>query len=199
VRGNWATDHSEFVENLVATKKNFLVVGPTGSGKTSVIDACLACVKEHERVLILEDTYELKSPNPVSCKMMTRFDPHGVLPEITTHDLLRSALRMRPDRLVIGEIRGAEAKDYLLAVSTGHSGSFSSLHASQASEALLRLEMLIQMAAPQWNLMAIRRLLMLSVDGFLVLSRRQPGRSNFLGYWRLTSLEESGIILEQEI
>jgi pilus assembly protein CpaF len=119
------------------------------------------------------------------------------LPEITTYDLLRSALRMRPDRLVIGEIRGQEAKDYLLAISTGHAGSFSSLHASQASEALLRLEMLIQMAAPQWSLMAIRRLLMLSLDGFVVLARRRQDGSNFVGYWELSSLEENGIILEQ--
>jgi pilus assembly protein CpaF len=182
---------------LVADKKNFLVIGPTGSGKTSLIDACLNSLKSNERVLILEDTFELRCPNPVSGKLMTRFDPNGVLPEITTYDLLRSALRMRPDRLVIGEIRGQEAKDYLLAISTGHAGSFSSLHASQASEALLRLEMLIQMAAPQWSLMAIRRLLMLSLDGFAVLARRRQDGSNFVGYWELSSLEENGIILEQ--
>src|SRR5690606_17788200 len=110
-----------------------------------VLNALLNSADKKERFVILEDTRELKLPNNCSTKILTREDSQGVLSDITLSDLLKNALRMRPDRLVVGEIRGSEAKDLLLALSTGHSGSMGTLHAGDAQEALLRLEMLIQL------------------------------------------------------
>ena len=104
---------------------------------------------------------------------------------------------MRPDRLIVGEVRGSEAKDLLLALATGHHGSASTLHASTANQALIRLEMLIQMGAPQWNLQAIRRLILMSIDLLIVCHKTSSGKRYLEGIYRLVSAEESGLIIER--
>jgi len=180
---------------LVQSKQNFLVIGSTGCGKTSVINALL---KEsgHDRSVILEDSDEIALPPGPSLKLLTRKDSQGVLKDVSLTDLLRQSLRLRPDRLVIGEIRGGEAKDFLLALSTGHGGSFGTLHASGAAQALLRLEMLIQMGAPEWSLQTVRRLIHLSLQMIVIVGRDDDGVRRFKGLHRLVSLEESGFLLE---
>ncbi|MGE4130801.1 MAG: CpaF family protein [Bdellovibrionales bacterium] len=176
--------------------KNILFVGPTGCGKTSVLGACLMELAENERVVILEDTDELPRPNSASTKMLTRSELGPGLPEITLGDLLKQSLRMRPKRLVVGEVRGAEAKDLLLALATGHSGSLGSLHASDARQALLRLEMLVQMGAPQWNLHAIRQLIQLSIDT-IVVCEKNAGHRCLEGIYQVAGLESIGFLLDQ--
>lgn len=194
----WCTDEElDVVASWITERKNFLVLGATGSGKTSVVNACLQKVAQNERVLILEDTQELATPNLVSQRLLTREDPQRVLPDVTLSDLVRQALRLRPDRLVIGEIRGGEAKDFLMALSTGHSGSFGTLHASHPHQGLIRLEMLIQMGAPHWNLHAIRRLIQLSLKGIMVVRRGDEGRRLLEGLYEISSLEETGFLVEQ--
>lgn len=187
---------SEMLRKWVLSGKNILVIGPTSSGKTSVLSACLAEVKA-ERTIILEDSSEIKIPNPLSLKLLTRRDSNGILPEITFMDLLKTALRLRPDRIVVGEMRGAEAKDFLMALSAGHRGGLSSLHAEAAHQALLRLEMLVQLGAPQWNIKAIRQLIHLSLDGILVTGRTSQGERKFQGLYSISSLEEYGFTLER--
>lgn len=176
---------------------NFLVVGPTGSGKTSIANACLQRTADNERSLLLEDTQELALPNAVSQRLLTRQDPQGVLPEIPMSELVKQSLRLRPDRLVLGEIRSAEAKDFLMALSTGHGGSFGTIHASSAHQALIRLEMLVQLGAPHWGLSAIRRLIYLSLQGIAVVGRNDKGERRLQGLFRITSLEESGLLVEK--
>lgn len=194
----WATSTEvETIQNWLYSRRNFLVVGPTGCGKTSAINACLQELPEDERVLILEDTLELEIPNKVSQRMLTREDNQRILPDIDLSDLLRQALRLRPDRLVIGEIRGNEAKDLLLALSTGHAGSFGTLHASNPQQALIRLEMLIQLGAPHWNLTAIRRLIQLSLKGIIVVKRDDQGKRKLEGCYEIASLEESGFLIQK--
>ena len=97
----------------------------------------------------------------------------------------------------MGEVRGAEAKDFLMALATGHSGSFGTLHAQDAHQALIRLEMLIQMGAPQWSLTAIRRLIQLSLDHIVVVGKDESGRRRFKHISRLSSLEEHGFLVDQ--
>nr|BFD68407.1 hypothetical protein HAGR004_34290 [Bdellovibrio sp. HAGR004] len=184
---------------LIAERKNFLVVGPTGSGKTSVLNSFLNLMPANERLVVIEDTSEISLPNNASLKLLTREDPQGVLPSVEQGQLVRRSLRLRPDRLVMGEVRGPEAKDFLMALATGHSGSFGTLHAQDAAQALIRLEMLIQMGAPQWSLTAIRRLIQMSLDYVIVAERTPTGQRRLKGVYRLCSLEENGFLLEKEI
>jgi len=194
----WASKESMLcLKKLVREHKNFLVVGPTGCGKTSVLNACLFEIPENERTLIIEDTSELRVPNPASAKLLTRKDAQGLLQDITQSDLLKQALRMRPDRLVMGEIRGAEAKDLLMAFATGHTGCMGTLHAESARQALLRLEMLIQLGAAQWSLQAVRTLIHLSVQAVVVVGRNREGARKLEGIFKISSLEEVGFLVEK--
>jgi pilus assembly protein CpaF len=181
----------------VEQRKNFLIVGGTGTGKTSLINALLHTCSDNERALVIEDTAEIELPNLSSMKLLTRQDPQGILKPIDQGQLLCHALRLRPDRIVVGEIRGAEAKDLLMALATGHSGSFGSLHASDARQALIRLEMLIQMGAPQWSLSAVRRLIQLSLDYVLLVGKSANGERQFQGVFKICSLEETGFLIEK--
>ena len=194
----WASpDAMRALRALARERVNFLVVGPTGSGKTSVLNACLGSLSDRERAVIIEDTSELSAPNSASVKLLTRRDPQGALREIDQSELLRQALRMRPDRIVMGEIRGAEAKDLLMAFATGHSGCMGTLHAESARQALLRLEMLIQLGASQWNLHAVRALILLSVRAIVVVGRDGTGRRRLEGIYRIASLEDVGFLVEK--
>lgn len=194
-----SAENISFFSRLVTERKNFLVVGPTGSGKTSVLNSFLNLMPENERLVVIEDTSEISLPNKASMKLLTREDPQGVLPHVDQAQLVRRSLRLRPDRMVMGEVRGAEAKDFLMALATGHTGSFGTLHAQDAGQALIRLEMLIQMGAPQWSLSAIRRLIQMSLDYVIVAERKPGGERRFKGAYRICSLEETGFLLEQEI
>lgn len=194
---DWCTDAQlRLIEDVFKSKKNFLVVGGTGSGKTSFLQSLLQQFSENERAVIIEDTQELHLPNPVCCSLLTRQDPSGSVGDVTMDDLLKRALRLRPDRLVIGEIRGAEAKSLLMALATGHDGSFGSMHARTAQEALLRLEMLIQMGAPQWNLKSIRNLIAMTLQVVFVVEK-VDGKRKLKGIWEITSVEDNGVLLQE--
>lgn len=193
----WCTDsQGNILKNLIKAKKNFLIVGETGSGKTSVANACLQLLNPAERAILIEDCSELVVSNDCSVKLLTREDPYGQLTPVTQQDLIRRSLRLRPDRLVMGEIRSLEAKDFLMMLSTGHAGSFATLHARDPQEALIRLEMLVQLGAPQWSLVAIRRLIFLSLHYIVITERTDSGARKLKNIYKLTSLEESGFTLD---
>jgi pilus assembly protein CpaF len=194
----WATSSATAtLKSLITERKNFLVVGATGSGKTSVLNACLQQVPNNERSLLIEDTSELCVPNGASTKLLTRKDPQALLKEVNQSDLVRQALRMRPDRIVMGEIRGPEAKDLLMAFATGHSGCMGTLHADSARQALIRLEMLIQLGAAQWSLHAVRTLILLSLHAIVVVEKTKEGLRRLGGVYRISSLEEIGFLVEK--
>jgi pilus assembly protein CpaF len=186
------------LRELIEQRRNFLILGPTGSGKTSVLGAILKSLPENERLVILEDTDELPIANAASTKLLTRPADASGLPEIGLNDLVRQSLRMRPGRLIMGEVRGAEAKDLLLALATGHDGSLGTLHASDPRQALIRLEMLVQMGAPQWSLQAIRQLLLLSVNA-LVACGNKNGHRRLEGVYKVAALESFGLLIESLI
>lgn len=195
---NWCQpEELETIKAIVESRKSFLIIGSTGAGKTSVLNSCLALLPTHERVVTIEDTPEISLANEASMKLITRQDPQQILPSIDQAQLVKRSLRLRPDRIVMGEVRGEEAKDFLMALATGHSGSFGTLHANSAHQALLRLEMLIQMGAPQWNLLAIRRLIHLSLDYIIVAGREMSGQRRLKGIYKISSLEEHGFLTEQ--
>lgn len=182
------------LEHIVQEKKNALVIGPTGSGKTTLLNALLQEAKG-ERIIALEDTVELKMPNTISTSLLTRYDSQGHLKNFDMSDLLRQSLRMRPERIVVGEIRGGEATQLLMALATGHSGSFGTLHAEDPWQALLRLEMLTQMGAPQWTLQSIRQLIFQSLDMVIVVDQVDKKRK-LKGVFEISSLEPHGFLLE---
>lgn len=184
------------LHEIFSMRRNFLVTGGTSSGKTSLLQALLNRAGSLERLVIIEDTRELRLPNECSLSLLTREDPARQVPDVNLNDLLKRALRLRPDRLVVGEIRGGEATALLLALSAGHEGSCGSLHARSAAEALLRLEMLIQMGAPQWNLHSVRRLIALSIKNIIVLEKSN-GKRRLQGIYEIVSHEESGLTLQK--
>ncbi len=186
----------EAIHAIINEKKTILVVGPTGSGKTSFMGALLNTLPENERCIILEDTNELHLPNNSSTKLLSYEQDQELIKNVNLQDLVKQSLRMRPDRLIVGEIRGSEAKDLLLALSTGHHGSMGTLHANSANEALLRLEMLVQIGAPQWSLDTIRRLLFLSVQIIMVVDKDQDGKRKLQSISKVHSLESFGLITE---
>lgn len=186
------------LRKIIDDQSNFLIIGPTGSGKTSVLNSFLDLTKKNERSVIIEDTSEIPLPNSSSMKLITRCDAHQIQKEITQTDLVKRSLRLRPDRIIMGEIRGGEAKDFLMALSTGHQGSFGTLHASDPHQALLRLEMLIQMGAPHWSLTAIRRLIFLSLEYIVITTKNSQGQRVFAGAYQLSSLEENGFLIERK-
>ena len=189
----WCTDAElNLLHHIIKEKQNFIVVGGTSSGKTTVLQALLGEIDTNCRSVIIEDTQELRPANNLSVSLLTKTDFTHPKNSVSMTDLLKRALRLRPDRLVVGEIRGGEATDLLMALSTGHEGSFGSLHARNHSEALLRMEMLIQMGAPQWQRDSIRRLIGLTIK-YIIVVKKENGLRFLDGIYLLSSVESTGI------
>lgn len=142
----------EWLKTIVAERKTVLVAGGTSSGKTTFLNALLSCIPKHERLITIEDSPELE-PQTENC---VRFVTSEIL-EIDAKALIRQCLRYRPDRIVVGEVRGAEALDMLDACNTGHDGSMTSIHANSPIEALQRLETLVLRSGVPWPHAAIRQ------------------------------------------
>ena len=190
----WAPLHAiEIIHRLLENKKNILIAGPTSSGKTSVLNSCLQSLPKNERILTIEDSSELLLPNPFSTKLLTRRKEN--MKTIVQQDLVTQSLRMRPDRIVMGETRGCEAKDLLLALATGHKGSLGTIHASDHRQALRRLEMLVQMGAPSWSTQTIQQMIVLSIHHLLVLGKVEEERK-LMGIYKLAGVEQTGYLFE---
>jgi pilus assembly protein CpaF len=158
---------------LVEDRRSMIISGPTGAGKTSLLSALSYSIGEHERVVSIEDTAELRLRALHVVRLESRranVERHGA---VTVRDLVRNALRMRPDRLVVGEVRGAEALDMITALQTGHAGSLATVHANTPDDALARLEVLVLMAGLGLPLEAVRRQISRAVD-IIVQVRRDP-------------------------
>ncbi|MEZ5078537.1 MAG: CpaF family protein [Solirubrobacterales bacterium] len=163
------------LEEAVAARRSILISGGTGSGKTTLLNALSSFVDPAERVVTIEDAAELRLQQPHVVRLESR--PAGVegRGEVTIRDLLRNALRMRPDRIVIGEVRGAEALDLLTALNTGHDGALSTVHASSPGDALARLETLALMAGVGLPHAAIATQVRRGIDLVVQLERRADG------------------------
>jgi pilus assembly protein CpaF len=144
--GTWDRELRELLEEAVAERRNIIICGGTGSGKTTTLAAVAGLLAPGERIVTVEDTAELRLPGDHVVRLESRPQAAGGQGTVTIRDLVRNALRMRPDRIVVGEVRGPEALDLISAMSTGHDGSLSTVHAGSAAEALERLVTLALMA-----------------------------------------------------
>ena len=196
-KNSWCTyEQMQIIQQALKRKDNILIIGGTSSGKSTLLQALLNWINKDERVVIIEDTEELKAPNDVSVQLLCRQKINEQLDFIGYEQLIKHSLRLRPDRLVLGEVRGSEAYNFLLALSSGHSGSLGSMHAKNAREALLKLEMLVQLGAPQWSYQSIRRLISLSLQTIIVVEKKN-GLRQLKEIAHISSLEEHSITLEQ--
>src|SRR5690554_3869290 len=166
----------DFIEKAVRARCNILVSGGTGTGKTTILNILSQIINPHERIVTIEDTAELQLNHGHVVRLETRppnADGHG---EVSARDLVRNALRMRPDRIILGEIRGAEVLDVLTAMNTGHDGSMSTVHANSASDALLRLETLVGFSGMQVADKTLRNTICSAIDIVIQLTRLADGR-----------------------
>ena len=146
--------------------------------------------------MTIEDTDEICIPNSVSTKLLTQTAPESSIAFINQEILVKQSLRLRPDRIVMGEVRGAEAKDLLLALSSGHRGSLGTIHGESHRQALWKMETLIQIGASQWQSDTIRRLIFSGLQGVVVLEKKDSLRL-LKGIYKITSLEETGFLFEK--
>lgn len=147
----------EFLQACVAARLNILVSGGTSSGKTTMLNILSGMIPGNERIITIEDAVELQLKQRHVIRMETKSRNVDGSGEVTTRDLVRNALRMRPDRIIVGEVRGGEAMDMLQAMNTGHSGSITTLHANSPRDAISRIETMAMMAGLEMPLLAIRK------------------------------------------
>lgn len=188
-------DHSRFLEKLVLAGYNILISGGTGSGKTTFLNALSNYIPGEERVITIEDSAELQL---VSIENLVRLETRnanaeGCLP-ITIRDLIRTALRMRPDRIIVGEVRGAEAVDLLQAMNTGHDGSLSTGHSNSAADLLSRLETMVLMGM-DLPVAAIRQQIASAVDLIIHLGRLRDKSRKVLEITEVCGYEEPRVRL----
>lgn len=174
---------ADLLRNIVAARCNVIVCGSTSSGKTSLLASLLDLVDDSERIVVMEDTTELPCRAPHQVRLEARPETAEGVHPVVLSDLVRTALRLRPDRMVVGEVRSDECLALIQAMNTGHDGSFSTCHANSPLDALLRLESLILQAAPQWPLQAVRQQLFRSIDVVIQVDRSGGQR-------RVTSVRE---------
>lgn len=170
--GSLTPEAADFLEKLVRAKYNIFVCGGTGSGKTTFLNALSNFIPQHERVITIEDSAELQIKNiPNLVRLETKNANSAGKGGITIRDLIKSSLRMRPERIVVGEVRGGEALDMLQAMNTGHDGSLSTGHANSSHDMLSRLETMVLSGSPGLPLPAIRQQIASAVDIIVHLSR----------------------------
>jgi pilus assembly protein CpaF len=173
-----------------------LISGGTGSGKTTLLNALSQMIDHGERVVTIEDAAELQLQQPHVVRLETRpanLEGNG---EVTMRDLVKNALRMRPDRIIVGETRGGEALDMLQAMNTGHDGSMSTVHANRPREAIMRLENLVGMASSNLSPRAIRQQIASAVDMIIQVSRMRDGSRRVTYVSEITGMEGEVITMQ---
>lgn len=173
--GSVSPQMGRFLNNSVAVKKNMLISGGTGSGKTSLLNVLSGAIPAGERIVTIEDAAELKLRQPHVVSLETKTANMEGKGAYTIRDLVKNALRMRPDRIIVGECRGGEALDMLQAMNTGHDGSLTTVHANSPVEALARLETLVLMAGMDLPARAVREQISRSIDLVVQQSRMRDG------------------------
>ncbi|MCD6311937.1 MAG: CpaF family protein [Elusimicrobia bacterium] len=191
--GSISANMVEFIRLCVIARKNIIVSGGTGSGKTTFLNICSTFIPEDERIVTIEDAAELQLQQDHVARMESRPPDMEGKGEIPIRRLVINALRMRPERIVIGECRGGEALDMLQAMNTGHDGSLTTVHANNPRDALKRLEVLVMMSGIELPSRAIREQIAAAIQVIVQLSRMQDGSRKITEITEITGLEGNTI------
>ncbi|HVY08885.1 MAG TPA: CpaF family protein [Mycobacteriales bacterium] len=191
-----STDSAVFLEAAVRGRMNILVSGGTSTGKTTLLNVLSSFIPAGERIITIEDAAELRLGQPHTVSLESRPANTEGAGRVTIRDLVRNALRMRPDRIVVGEVRGGEAIDMLQAMNTGHEGSLTTIHANSTRDALLRLETMVLMSGVDLPLRAIREQIASAIDLIVQLGRRADGTRVVTGIAEVQGREGDTITLQ---
>jgi pilus assembly protein CpaF len=197
--GSMSEEMAEFLERSVKVKKNIVISGGTGSGKTTLLNVLSSAIPAHERVVTVEDAAELRLAQPHVVALESRPPNLEGKGEYSIRDLVKNALRMRPDRIVVGECRGGEAVDMLQAMNTGHDGSLTTTHANNPREAVARIETLCLMAGLDLPARAIRSQIAASVHLIVQQTRFSDGARRISSIAEVTGIDDQGEVELREI
>jgi len=190
-------DIADMLQMVVSARLNVLISGGTGAGKTTLLNALSAYIPENERIVTIEDSAELQLQQPHVVRLETRPPNIEGRGEVTQRDLVRNALRMRPDRIVIGEVRGGEAIDMLQAMNTGHDGSLTTIHANTPRDALARLETMIQMTGMRLSDRAMRQQVASALNLVVQVARMSDGSRRVTSISEITGMEGETITMQE--
>ncbi|WP_171100381.1 CpaF family protein [Ruegeria sp. HKCCD7255] len=196
--GAFTEEMAAYLQAAVSTRLNIIVSGGTGSGKTTTLNALSSFIDDAERILTIEDTAELQLQQTHVGRMESRPPNVEGKGEVSPRDCLKNALRMRPDRIIVGETRGAEVIDMLQAMNTGHDGSMTTIHANSARDGISRLENMIAMAGIEMPIKAVRSQISSAVNLIVQASRLQDGSRRMTSITEITGME-GDVISMQEI
>jgi pilus assembly protein CpaF len=186
----------ELLEAAVKARMNIIIAGGTGAGKTTLLNALSAFISPKERIVTIEDAAELQLKQPHVARLETRppnLEGHGA---VRQRELLVNSLRMRPDRIVVGEVRGEEALDMLQAMNTGHDGSLTTVHANSPRDAISRLEVMVSLASANMQLVSVRQQIASAVHLLVQASRQSDGSRRVVALTEVTGMEGDVITLQ---
>lgn len=195
--GAFTEEMAAYLQAAVATRLNIIVSGGTGSGKTTTLNALSSFIDNNERILTIEDTAELQLQQAHVGRMESRPPNVEGKGEVSPRDCLKNALRMRPDRIIVGETRGEEVIDMLQAMNTGHDGSMTTIHANNARDGISRLENMIAMAGIEMPLKAVRSQISSAVNLIVQASRLQDGSRRMTSITEITGMEGDVISMQE--
>src|SRR5213078_2887760 len=195
--GTLSSEAVDYLQRCVHAELNILISGGTGSGKTTLLNALSTAIPDSERIVTIEDAAELKLNQRHVLRLESRPKNIEGQGEIPIRDLVRNSLRMRPDRIIVGEVRGAEALDMLQAMNTGHDGSLSTIHANSPRDALARVETMVLMAGYDLPVRAIREQVSSALDGIVHLERLEDGSRRVTSITEVQGMESDVVTLQE--
>jgi len=182
---------------IVQARRNVLISGGTGSGKTTLLNAMSSFIDMNERIVTIEDSAELQLQQPHVGRLETRPPNIEGKGEVTQRDLVKNALRMRPDRIIVGEVRAGEAFDMLQAMNTGHDGSMTTVHANTVRDSLTRVEQMIGMAGLDISSRSIRQQIASAIHVVVQTERSEDGRRRLISIAEILGMEEETITMQE--